>query len=124
MFVSCNAGRGGFVVGESRTYRACIALIIETATADDMPAIIASADALIAADAGRYDADATNLGWAAQTGRTYCKALLASDDNLVLLARDGDQVFGHLVARLGSPSSVYPIRTAELESIQFIPITG
>jgi GNAT superfamily N-acetyltransferase len=91
------------------------------ATPDDIPDILASADALVATDAGRHDAAATNLGWAAQTGIAYCTALLASDDNLVLLSRDGDDVAGHLVGRLHGPGSVHPIRVAELESIHVYP---
>jgi GNAT superfamily N-acetyltransferase len=91
------------------------------ATPDDIPDILASADALVATDAGRHDAAATNLGWAAQTGIAYCTALLASADNLVLLARDGDEVAGHLVGRCRGPGSVHPIRVAELESIHVYP---
>jgi len=91
------------------------------ATPDDIPEILASADALVATDAGRYDAAATNLGWAAQTGLAYCTSLLASDDNLVLLSRDGEEVVGHLVGRLSGPGSVHPIRVAELESIHVYP---
>jgi GNAT superfamily N-acetyltransferase len=88
---------------------------------DDVPGILASADALVATDAGLHDAAATNLGWAAETGIAYCTSLLASDDNLVLLARDGDDLAGHLVGRLSGPGSVHPIRVAELESIHVYP---
>lgn len=91
------------------------------ATPDDLPGFLASADALVATDAGRHDAAATNLGWAAQTGVAYCTALLASADSLVLLSRDGDEVVGHLVGRLSGPGSVHPIRVAELESIHVYP---
>jgi ribosomal protein S18 acetylase RimI-like enzyme len=94
---------------------------VEAATRDDIPEIIASANALVATDAGRYDPGATNLDWAARTGLEYCMALLDSDDNLVLLARDGDVVVGHLVGRLNGPGSVHPIRVAELESIHVYP---
>jgi ribosomal protein S18 acetylase RimI-like enzyme len=104
-------------VARPRTTTTTDRLIIEAATHADIPEIIASADALVASDAGRYDPGATNLGWAAQTGEAYCVALLESDDNLVLLARDGDTVVGHLVGRLNGPGSVHPIRVAELESI-------
>jgi GNAT superfamily N-acetyltransferase len=97
------------------TIRTCVA------TTADISEILASADALVATDAGRHDAAATNLGWAGQTGLAYCTALLASDDNLVLLSRDGDDVVGHLVGRLSGPGSVHPIRVAELESIHVYP---
>jgi GNAT superfamily N-acetyltransferase len=91
------------------------------ATPDDISDILASADALVATDAGRHDAAVTNLGWAAQTGIAYCTSLLASTDNLVLLSRDGDEVVGHLVGRLSGPGSVHPMRVAELESIHVYP---
>jgi len=98
-----------------------VTIRISAATPDDVAEILASADALVATDAGRHDAAATNLGWAAQTGLAYCASLLASADNLVLLARDGDEVTGHLVGRLSGPGSVHPIRVAELESIHVYP---
>lgn len=94
---------------------------IGTATMADIPDILASADALVATDAGLHDAAATNLGWASETGIAYCTSLLASDDDLVLLARDGDKVVGHLIGRLGGPGSVHPIRVADLESIHVYP---
>ena len=94
---------------------------VRTATADDIPDILASADALVATDAGVHDTAATNLGWAAETGVAYCTSLLASSENLVLLASDGDEVVGHLVGRLSGPGSVHPIRVADLESIHVYP---
>jgi GNAT superfamily N-acetyltransferase len=98
-----------------------VTIRISTATADDIPDILSSADALVATDAGLHDAAATNLGWAAETGIAYCTSLLASSENLVLLARDGDHVVGHLVGRLSGPGSVHPIRVADLESIHVYP---
>ena len=94
---------------------------IGAATADDIPDILASVDLLVATDAGVHDAAATNLGWASETGIAYCTSLLASSENLVLLARDGDEVAGHLVGRLSGPGSVHAIRVADLESIQVYP---
>lgn len=94
---------------------------IATATADDIPEILASADALVRTDAGVRDAAASNPGWASETGIAYCTSLLASPENLVLLARSGDEVIGHLVGRLSGPGSVHPIRVADLESIHVYP---
>lgn len=94
---------------------------IGAARPGDIPEFLASADVLVITDAGLHDAAATNLGWAAQTGIAYCTSLLASGDNLVLLARDGDDVVGHLAGRLSGPGSVHPIRVAELESIHVYP---
>jgi GNAT superfamily N-acetyltransferase len=102
-------------------YRSAVPSRIDVATPDDIAEIIASADALVATDAGRYDPTATDLDWAARTGSAYATSLLANDDNVVLIARDGDAVVGHLVARLHGPGSVHPIRVAELESIHVYP---
>ena len=94
---------------------------IGAATADDIPDFLASVDALVAADAGLHDAAATNLGWASETGIAYCTSLLAGSENLVLLARDGDEVAGHLAGSLSGPGSVRAIRVADLESIHVYP---
>ena len=94
---------------------------IEVATPDDLAEIVASADALVATDAGHHDPAATDLTWATRTGLAYATSLLASDDNLVLLARDCETVIGHLIGRLQGPGSVHPIRVAELESIHVYP---
>lgn len=102
-------------------YRPGVPDRIDVATHDDLSQIIASADALVATDAGRYDPNATDLDWATRTGSAYATSLLASDDNLVLLARASDAVIGHLVARLHAPGTVHPIRIAELESIHVYP---
>jgi GNAT superfamily N-acetyltransferase len=98
-----------------------VTIRITKATPDDIPEVLASADALVATDAGRHDAAATNLGWAAETGVAYCTALLASGDHLVLLARDGNDVVGHLTGRLSGPGGVHAIRVADLESIHVYP---
>jgi GNAT superfamily N-acetyltransferase len=94
---------------------------ISTATADDLPEIVASVDALVVTDGGAHNAAATNLRWAVENGIAYYTPLLANDDNLVLLARDGNEVAGHLVGRLSGPGSMHPIRVADLESIQVYP---
>jgi ribosomal protein S18 acetylase RimI-like enzyme len=94
---------------------------VSTATTDDLPAIVASVDALFTTDAGAHNAAATNLRWAAENGIAYYTSLLCDGDNLVLLARDHDKVAGHLAGRLRDPGSVHPIRVAELESIHVYP---
>lgn len=90
---------------------------IDVATVADLAAVVASASALVAADAGRYDPGATDLGWATQFGVAYATGLLSGADNLVLVVRDGEVVVGHLAARLRGPSALHPIRVAELESV-------
>jgi ribosomal protein S18 acetylase RimI-like enzyme len=98
-----------------------VAIRIRRATTDDLPEIVASVDALFATDAGAHNAAATNFRWAAENGIAYYMPLLADGDNLVLLARDENEVAGHLVGRLQGPSSVHPIRVADLESIHVYP---
>jgi hypothetical protein len=39
-----------------------VSIVISVATKDDIPEILASADALVATDAGVHDPAATNLG--------------------------------------------------------------
>jgi GNAT superfamily N-acetyltransferase len=93
---------------------------IDVATAEDVEVFLASAIALVATDAGRYDGEATDVGWADRSGAAYAADALSAD-NVVLLARDGGTVTGHLVGRLYGPSSVHPVRGAELESIHVYP---
>ena len=98
-----------------------MAIRIDTATAGDLADIVASAAALVVTDAARFDPAATNVDWAAEDGSAYASALLAGENNLVLLARDGDEVIGHLVGRLQRGNSLHPVRVAELESIHVYP---
>jgi len=63
---------------------------IDVATVDDTEAFLASAIALVASDADRYDPRATDTNWADRTGAAYAAKAL-SGDNVVLLARDGDK---------------------------------
>jgi GNAT superfamily N-acetyltransferase len=93
---------------------------IDVATAADTQEFLASAVALVETDAGRYDPDATDLGWSAGSGAAYASRALG-DDSVVLLARDGRAVAGHLVGRLSGPGSVHRVRAAELESIHVYP---
>jgi len=100
-----------------------VTIRIGTATLDDIPDILASADALVATDAGVHDAAATNLGWASETGTAYCMSLLASGDNLVLLARDGDEVVGHLVGRLSGRHG-FAVRSVTLDLDDLPPVAA
>jgi GNAT superfamily N-acetyltransferase len=107
------------IIDDLLRYRSCM-IHIDVATAEDVEIFLASAIALVATDAGRYDGEATDVRWADRSGAAYAAGVL-SGDNLVLLARDGDMVTGHLVGRLYGPSSVHPVRGAELESIHVYP---
>jgi GNAT superfamily N-acetyltransferase len=94
-----------------------VTIRIDVATRDDISTFIASAENLVATDAGRYDPAGTDVGWAAAGGTSYASSLIGDDANLVLLARSGDVVVGHLVGRLHGPGNVHPLRVAELESL-------
>jgi len=98
-----------------------VTIRISTATTDDLAEIVASVDSLFATDAGAHNAAATNLRWASENGIAYYTSLLADSDNLVLLARDDNEVAGHLVGRISGPGSVHPIRVADLESVHVYP---
>jgi len=98
-----------------------VTIRISTATTDDLPEIVASVDALFATDAGTHNAAAANLDWAAENGIAYYTSLLADSDNLVLLARDDNEVAGHLVGRFRGPGGVHPIPVADLESVHVYP---
>ncbi len=90
---------------------------VKPGASSDVGSIVESAAALFATDARQHDAAATNLDWVRQEGHAYYEALLDNADALVLNARDGADVTGHLVGRLRGPSTVHPIRVADLESI-------
>jgi GNAT superfamily N-acetyltransferase len=98
-----------------------VTITVCTVTSDDIGPVIDSVAALFATDGGRNDPDATNLDWARQEGHSYYSALIASDEDLVLVARDGEDVAGHLIGRLRGPTTVHPIRVADLESIHVYP---
>jgi predicted N-acetyltransferase YhbS len=98
-----------------------VTIRISIATTDDLPQIVASVDALFATDAGAHNAAATNLRWASENGIAYYTLLLADSNNLVLLARDDNEVAGHLVGSSSGPGSVHPIRVADLESVHVYP---
>jgi len=87
----------------------------------DIPSLWASADALIRTDAAVFDAGATNLAWVTSGGPAYCAALVVDGDDFALLARDEDEVIGHIVGRRYGPNELHPIITAELESIHVYP---
>ena len=102
-------------------YHPDVTITITAAGPSDIPSLLASADALIRTDAGMFDAGATNLAWATSGGPAYCAALVAGGDDFAILARDEDEVIGHLVGRQYGPNELHPITTAELESIHVYP---
>jgi hypothetical protein len=59
-----------------------VKISVTAAEPGDIPELLASADALVAADAGRHDAAATNLGWAAQAGAVCIPPIAATVNGL------------------------------------------
>ncbi len=102
-------------------YHLDVTISITAAGPGDVPSLLASADALIQTDAAVFDAGATNTAGATSGGPAYCAALVAGGDDFALLARDEDEVIGHLVGRRYGPNELHPITTAELESIHVYP---
>jgi len=79
-----------------------------------------SVDALFATDAGSAYPAATNLALAAENGIAYYTSLLADSGNLVLLARDDNEVAGHLSGASAAPAACIP-SGADLESVHVYP---
>lgn len=96
-------------------------LTIGPAAADDVDLLVTFEGALFAEDAGRYDTF-IDLSWAEREGRADFERLLANEDCLVLVARDGPQAIGHLVgyARTASPTR-QPVTIANLRSMYVVP---
>lgn len=115
------AGQVAGLRGTAWSYHSEVTITITAAGPSDIPSLLASADALIRTDAAVFDADATNLAWATGGGPAYCAALVSGGDDFALLARDEDEVIGHLVGRRHSPNELHPLTTAELESIHVYP---
>ena len=93
---------------------------VSAATPDDLDALLESVAWLFREDGGQHDS-LVNVDWPASHGAAYYSGLLADRACLVVLARDGDRVIGHLVGRL---SAADPIRTeslAVLESMRVAP---
>lgn len=96
-------------------------LTIGPAAADDVDLLVTFEGALFAEDAGRYDTF-IDLSWAEREGRADFERLLANEDCLVLVARDGPQAIGHLVdyTSAASPTRL-PVTSAILRSMYVVP---
>jgi GNAT superfamily N-acetyltransferase len=93
---------------------------VNVATHDDIDALVASVAGLFREDSGQHDA-LTDQGWPAREGAAYYARLAGARDCLLLLARDGDTVVGHLVGKLTGPSSLQVACLAVLESMRVAP---
>jgi GNAT superfamily N-acetyltransferase len=93
---------------------------VNAATRDDIDALVVSVAGLFREDAGQHDS-LMDLDWPAREGAAYYSGLMTDRGCLLVLARDGDRVIGHLVGKLSEPSSIQVQRVAILESMRVNP---
>jgi GNAT superfamily N-acetyltransferase len=93
---------------------------VNTANQDDMDALIVSVAGLFAEDGARHDS-LMDAGWPAREGASYYSALIGDKACLVTLARQDDEVIGHLIGRLSEPGGLRTGRIAVLESMRVAP---
>ncbi|GIH77007.1 GNAT family N-acetyltransferase [Planobispora longispora] len=96
-------------------------IIIVTATAGDVPALMVSAGALFREDGGRRD-PFMDVEWPERDGRDYYTMMATGPACLALLARlatpDGP-VIGHLTGQMKEPDALRPgVVAAELVSMR------
>jgi GNAT superfamily N-acetyltransferase len=95
-------------------------ITVSAVTHDDIDALVTSVAALFNEDAGQHDT-AVNLDWPAREGAAYYSSLVGDQACLLVLARDGDRVIGHLVGKLSGPGSMRTDCLAVLESMRVAP---
>jgi GNAT superfamily N-acetyltransferase len=93
---------------------------IEVATAADIDELVGSVSGLFHDDAGQHD-PCMDLTWPAREGPAAYGDVVDDPSALLLLARAGDRVVGHLVGKLREPNSMRPCRLAILESMRVAP---
>ena len=92
-------------------------IVIEPATVDDIERLVVLEGELFRDDAGRHGTF-VDLTWPQREGRTDFARLLASPVSLVVVARDTDDVIGHLVGYLSAPTPTRePVTYAVLRSM-------
>lgn len=89
---------------------------IRLAELSDLHEVVELNHALFQEDAGQRD-PFTNLNWAHQEGEEHFARLIATEGELCLVAELDGQVIGYLAGRVRGPSSIRPIRSADLESV-------
>lgn len=93
---------------------------VKAVAADDMDALLESVAGLFREDSGQHDS-LVDPGWPARDGAAYYAGLRTDPACLLVLARDGDRVIGHLVGRLTGPSSIRTGGLAVLEGMRVAP---
>jgi GNAT superfamily N-acetyltransferase len=93
---------------------------VSAVTHHDIDALVTSVAALFTEDAGQHDT-AVNLDWPAREGAGYYSSMVGDQACLLVLAREGDRVIGHLVGKLSGPGSTRAGCLAVLESMRVAP---
>ena len=95
-------------------------LTVTPAGPGDIDAFVDSVAELFREDGGAHDRY-MDISWPTREGTAYYTGLLKDSDCLLAVARDGDQIIGHLVGKLVGPDSLRVARLAVLESIRVRP---
>lgn len=93
---------------------------IRAATKRDLRRIAALNAGLFLEDAGTRD-QFTDLSWPDKHGMQYFTDFLNDERNRILVADKQHHVVGYLAARLGSPTRIVSVHTANLESFYVDP---
>jgi GNAT superfamily N-acetyltransferase len=95
-------------------------LTVSVARPGDVAALVESMTGLSREDAGQHD-PYRDPEWVTREGGAYYAGLVGEPAVLLLLAREGERVLGHLVGKLSEPTSMRPCRFAILESMRVAP---
>ncbi len=93
---------------------------IRRAGVADVPLLVALSDGLFQEDAGQRD-PFMNLAWPRQEGNGYFSQRVRDERCLPLLALVQGEAVGYLLGYLKPPSTLRPVRVAELESMYVKP---
>ena len=91
-------------------------ILVRNATEADVEAIVTLNHGLFQEDAGQRD-PFMDLDWPLAHGHEYFSTLVVRDEVCCLLAEKEGRAVGYLIGYLRKPSSLRPIKLAELESM-------
>ncbi|CAA9473175.1 MAG: hypothetical protein AVDCRST_MAG12-942 [uncultured Rubrobacteraceae bacterium] len=89
---------------------------VVTAGSGEVGALVRLCSALFREDAGTRD-PCTEVGWPEAHGREHFSAMISSDDALCLIAACGGTSVGYLAGLIQRPTTVRPVRIAEVQSM-------
>jgi GNAT superfamily N-acetyltransferase len=95
-------------------------LTVSVVRREDLEALVESVSGLFHDDAGQHD-PYMDLSWPEREGVESYGRQVDDPAVLLLLAREGERVLGHLVGKLRGPSSIRKCRFAILESMRVAP---